>query len=172
MVKKQQGRLRWNVGYTYSRILLKSTGKFSDEIINKGKWFPANFDKPNDLVVTMNFLVSRRFSFSSNYTWSTGRPITYPISTYYMGDIMLIQFSERNKYRVPDYMRLDISATISGNLKSRKIAHPHWIFSVYNLLGRQNVYSVYFRNESNRVQGYKISVFDRAIPSLSFNFDF
>jgi hypothetical protein len=172
MVKKQQGRFRWNVGYTYSRILLKSTGKFRDEIINKGKWFPANFDKPNDLVVTMNFLVSRRFSFSTNYTWSTGRPITYPISTYYMGDIMLIQFSERNKYRVPDYMRLDISATLSGNLRSRKIAHPHWIFSVYNLLGRQNVYSVYFRDEYNRVQGYKISVFDRAIPSLSFNFDF
>jgi hypothetical protein len=89
-----------------------------------------------------------------------------------MGDIMLIQFSERNKYRVPDYMRLDISATLSGNLRSRKIAHPHWIFSVYNLLGRQNVYSVYFRDEYNRVQGYKISVFDRAIPSLSFNFDF
>ncbi|MFH0841653.1 MAG: TonB-dependent receptor [Bacteroidota bacterium] len=172
MIRKPEGRLRWSLAYTFSRILIKSTGSFSDEIINKGKWFPANFDKPNDLVATTSFIFSRRLSFSANYTWSTGRPITYPISTYYTGDIMLIQFSERNKYRVPDYMRLDIAATLNGNLRSRKIAHPHWIFSVYNLLGRQNVYSVFFRNEYNRVQGYKISIFDRAVPSLSFNFDF
>jgi hypothetical protein len=172
MLKKSEGRIRWSVAYTYSRTLLKSTGKFTDEVINKGKWFPANFDKPNDLIVTFNFLFSRRFNFSANYTWSTGRPITYPISTYHLGDLLLMQYSDRNKYRIPDYMRLDLSATISGNLKSKKIAHPHWIFSVYNLFGRQNVYSVYFMNEHNRIQGYKLSVFGQAIPSISFNFDF
>jgi len=69
-------------------------------------------------------------------------------------------------------MRLDISFKFSGNLRSGKIAHPHWIFSVYNVLGRQNVYSVYFRNENDKIVGYKLSVFGRAIPSLSFNFDF
>lgn len=171
-VRKDAGRVRWSLGYTYSRTFLKSIGKFSDEIINYGEWFPANFDKPNDLVATFNFLFSRRFSFSSNYTWSTGRPITYPVSTYYMGDILLVHYSDRNKYRIPDYMRLDISFKFSGNLRSHKIANPHWIFSVYNMLGRQNVYSVYFRNENNVVNGYKLSVFGKAIPSLSFNFDF
>lgn len=171
-VRKDVGRVRWSLGYTYSRTFLKSIGKFSDEIINYGEWFPANFDKPNDLVATFNFLFSRRFSFSSNYTWSTGRPITYPVSTYYMGDILLVHYSDRNKYRIPDYMRLDISFKFSGNLRSHKIANPHWIFSVYNMLGRQNVYSVYFRNENNVVNGYKLSVFGKAIPSLSFNFDF
>jgi hypothetical protein len=69
-------------------------------------------------------------------------------------------------------MRLDLSFKLSGNLKSHKIANPHWIFSVYNLLGRQNVYSIYFKNEKKFVNGYKLSVFGRAIPSLSFNFDF
>ncbi len=172
MIKKSEGRVRYSVAYTYSRTLLKSTGKFGDEIINGGEWFPANFDKPNDLIVTFNYLVSRRFSFSSNYTWSTGRPITYPISTYKLGDLLLMQYSDRNKYRIPDYMRLDLSVTISGNLKSKKIAHPHWIFSVYNVLGRRNVYSVYFRNEHNRIKGYKLSIFGQAIPSVSFNFDF
>jgi outer membrane cobalamin receptor len=171
-IKRDEGRLRWSIGYTYARTFLKSLGKFSDEIINKGEWFPANFDKPNDLVATFNFLFSRRFSFSTNYTWSTGRPITYPVATYYMGDILLVHYSDRNKYRIPDYMRLDLSFKISGNLKSHKIANPHWIFSVYNLLGRQNVYSIYFKNESKKINGYKLSVFGRAIPSLSFNFDF
>jgi hypothetical protein len=171
-LKKDEGRIRWSIGYTYSRTFLKSIGKFSDEIINNGNWFPANFDKPNDLVATFNFLLSRRFSFSTNYTYSTGRPITYPVSTYYMGDILLVHYSDRNKYRIPDYMRLDVSFKVSGNLRSHKIANPHWIFSVYNLLGRQNVYSIYFKNENRLVNGYKLSVFGKAIPSLSFNFDF
>lgn len=171
-VKRDEGRVRWSIGYTYARTFLKSIGKFNDEIINKGEWFPANFDKPNDLVATFNFLFSRRFSFSTNYTWSTGRPITYPVATYYMGDILLVHYSDRNKYRIPDYMRLDLSLKLSGNLKSHKIANPHWIFSVYNLLGRQNVYSIYFKNENKRVNGYKLSVFGKAIPSVSFNFDF
>jgi hypothetical protein len=172
MIKKAEGRVRWSVSYTYARTFLKSIGKFSDEIINNGKWFPANFDKPNDLIATFNYLFSRRFSFSANYTWSTGRPITYPVSTYTTGDIMLIHYSDRNKYRIPDYMRLDLSFKLSGNLRSRKIANPNWIFSVYNLLGRQNVYSVYFKNEDNQIKGYKLSVFGRAIPSVTFNFDF
>jgi hypothetical protein len=172
MVRKTEGRVRWSVGYTYARTFIRSTGKFSDEIINRGEWFPANFDKPHDLAVTFNYLFSRRLSFSANYTYSTGRPITYPIASYHLDNLLLTHYSDRNKYRIPDYMRLDISLKISGNLKSRKIAHPHWIFSVYNLLGRQNVYSVYFRNENNQIQGYKLSVFGKAIPSLSFNFDF
>jgi hypothetical protein len=170
--KKTEGKIRYSVGYTYSRTFIKSVGKFSDEIINSGNWFPANFDKPNDLVATFNYLFSRRFSFSSNYTWSTGRPITYPVSTYRIQDNLLVDYSDRNKYRIPDYMRLDLSFKVSGNLKSKKIANPYWTFSVYNLLGRQNVYSVYFKNEKNVLKGYQLSIFGRAIPSVTFSFDF
>ena len=75
-------------------------------------------------------------------------------------------------YRIPYYSRLDLSIKISGDLKSDKIAQPHWIFSVYNVLGRDNVYSAFFRNVNNTVRGYYLSVFARPIPSLSFNFDF
>ena len=96
LMKKEAGRIQWSAGYTYSRTFLKSTGKFSDEIINRGTWFPANFDKPNDLTFTFNFLFSRRFSMSSSYIWSTGRPITYPVSSYYLGDVLVVQYSDRN----------------------------------------------------------------------------
>ncbi len=170
--KKTEGKVRYSIGYTYARIFIKSLGNFSEEMINSGKWFPANFDKPNDLVVTFNYLLSRRFSFSSNYTWSTGRPITYPVATYHISDKILVHYSDRNKYRIPDYSRLDLSFSVSGNLKSRRIAHPNWTFSVYNLLGRQNVYSIYFKKEGELVKGYKLSVFGKAIPSVTFSFDF
>lgn len=171
-LKKEEGRIRWSFAYTYSRTFLKSTGRFADEIINSGKWFPANFDRPHDLLVTFNYILSRRFSISSGYTYSTGRPITYPETTYYLNDMLVTYYSDRNKYRLPDYSRLDISWTINGNLKAKKIAHPHWVFSIYNVLGRNNVYSVYFNQEASGLTGYKLSVFARAIPSISFNFDF
>ena len=172
VLKKTEGKTRYSIGYTYSRTFIKSIGTFSDEIINSGKWFPANFDKPNDLVVTFNYLFSRRFSFSANYTYSTGRPITYPVATYDISDKLLVTYSDRNEYRIPDYSRLDLSLKVSGNLRSHRIAHPNWTFSVYNFLGRENVYSIYFKNEGNMVNGYKLSVFGRAIPSVTFNFDF
>ncbi len=172
MLKRTEGKVRGSLSYTYARTFLKGTGKFSDEIINDGSWFPSNFDKPHDLILTLNYLVSRRFSLSGNYTWSTGRPITYPIAAYRFNDMLLIHYSERNKYRIPDYSRLDFSFKVSGNLKARKIANPYWTFSVYNLLGRKNVYSVYFKNENNQIKGYKLSVFGQAIPSVTFSFDF
>ena len=172
VLKKTEGKIRYSVGYTYSRTFVQSTGTFSDEIINSGKWFPANFDKPNDLVVTFNYIFSRRISLSSNYTWSTGRPITYPIATYYVSDKLVVTYSDRNKYRIPDYSRLDISLKVSGNLRSHRLAHPYWTFSVYNLLGRQNVYSIYFKKDYLLVRGYQLSVFGRPIPSVTFNFDF
>jgi hypothetical protein len=172
VLKKTEGKMRYSVGYTFSRTLVKSISNFSEEIINSGKWFPANFDKPNDLVITFNYIFSRRFSFSTNYTWSTGRPITFPVATYTMYDNVLVHYSDRNKYRIPDYSRLDISMTMSGNLRAHKLAHPNWTFSVYNLLGRQNVYSIYFKKVGDVYTGYKLSVFGRAIPSVTFSFDF
>ena len=172
VIKKTEGKIRYSIGYTYSSTFIQSLGTFSDEIINSGKWFPANFDRPNDLVVTFNYLFSRRLSFSTNYTYSTGRPITYPIATYDISNKLLVTYSDRNEYRIPDYSRLDFSLRISGNLKSHRIAHPNWTFSLYNCLGKENVYSIYFKRAGDVVQGYKLSVFGRAIPSVTFSFDF
>lgn len=172
MLKRTRGKIRGNISYSFARILLKSTGRSADEIINSGKWFPANYDKPHDLIISLNYLISRRYSLSGSYTWSTGRPVTYPVSTYLINDMLLINYSERNKYRLPDYRRLDLSFRVSGNLRSRKIANPYWTFSVYNLFGRKNVYSVYFLNENNLINGYELSVFGQAIPSVTFSFDF
>jgi hypothetical protein len=172
LLKKPEGRTRWSISYTWSRVLIRSKGNFSEELINSGNWFPANFDRPHDLIITLNYLHSRRVSFSANYNFSSGRPVTYPVSSYLIGDIVLTHYSERNKYRLPDYSRLDLSVRVSGTLKSKKIAHPYWVFSVYNVTGRQNVYSVFFKNVRNTVRGYYLSVFGRPIPSLSLNFDF
>lgn len=170
--KKNKGKTLYCISYTYARSLLKSISSFKDEIINSGDWYPANFDRPNNLVITYQYLYSRRFSFSADYTYFTGRPITIPIATYYVNGIKMMHYSDRNKYRIPDYSRLDFSFKISGNLRSHKIANPNLTFSVYNLLGKENTYSVYFKKFEEIIKGYKLSVFGRAFPTVTLNFDF
>ena len=172
LLKKTQGKLLFSLGYTYSRTYIRSLTTLKEEVINDGNWFPSNFDKPSDLVITLNYLFSRRFSFSTNYTWSTGRPVTYPVSTYNMYDDLLVHYSDRNKYRIPEYSRLDLSFNIAGSLRLHKLANPNWTFSVYNLFGRDNVYSVYFKRDGDEIKGYQLSVFATAVPSVTFSFDF
>jgi len=172
MARKAAGNITWSLGYTYSRIMLRSISPHESEAINSGNWFPASFDRPHDLSVSFNYTVTRRFNFSFNYVYTTGRPVTYPVGTYQSGGLWLIHYSDRNKYRVPDYSRLDISARLLGNLRSKKLMNPSWTFSCYNLLGRANVYSEYFIPDGRNIRAYRLSVFARAIPSLSYSFDF
>jgi len=54
----------------------------------------------NDLVVTFNYLFSRRISSLQIYI-QYGRPITYPIATYDISDKLLVTYSDRNEYRIP-----------------------------------------------------------------------
>jgi hypothetical protein len=172
MVKRSLGKLNLSMSYAYSRILVRSRTKFNSDAINGGNWFPASYDKPNDFSLMLSYLMSRRISCSVNYTYNTGRPITYPVALYENNNLILVQYSDRNKYRIPDYSRLDLSLRFSGSLRSHKIANPAWTFSVFNVLGRENVYSTYFKSTGKTVVGYRLSIFARAIPTVTYSFDF
>jgi hypothetical protein len=172
MIKRSLGKFNLSTSYAYSRVLIKSISKFSSDAINEGNWFPASYDKPHDFSLMLNYLMTRRTSCSVNYTYNTGRPITYPVSLYRNNNMILVQYSDRNKYRIPDYSRLDLSLRLSGNLRSHKVANPAWTFSVYNALGRENVYSVFFKSTGKTVVGYRLSVFAQAIPTVTYSFDF
>lgn len=171
-LKKKSGRLNGWISYTYSRTELKVNGKFSDEKINNGAFYPADYDKPHDLNLVMNYKYSRRFSLTNTFTYSTGRPITYPVAKYSFRDKELIHYSNRNEYRIPDYMRWDFSLNIAGNLKSKKLVDNSWSVGVYNVLGRDNVYSVFFKTSYRGVKGYQLSIFARPIVNVTYNFRF
>jgi len=172
MFRKNFGKTTWHLSYTYSRILLRGISEYDSETINSGNWFPASHDKPHDLSMSLNYTVTRRLNLSLGYVYNTGRPITYPVGSYKIDGIWLINYSDRNKYRVPDYSRLDFSARLKGNLKSKKLMNPSWTFSCYNLLGRANVYSEYFIINGQTVNAYRLSVFARPVPTLTYSFDF
>ncbi|KQX08958.1 TonB-dependent receptor domain-containing protein [Flavobacterium sp. Root420] len=173
LLKKTTGRLNGWIGYTYSRTLIKLDSQFSSEKVNNGDYFPANFDKPHDLSAILNYKFTRRYSLSTNFLYQTGRPITYPIGTYQYGNAQYTLYSDRNAYRIPDYIRLDMGINIEGNHKIKKLAHSFWNISVYNVLGRNNPYSIYFvTDQSGKVKGHKTSIFSIPVPSITYNFKF
>ena len=47
-----------------------------------------------------------------------------------------------------------------------------WVFTVYNLYGRQNPYSVFFKSTKNGLKAYELSVFASPFISLTYNFKF
>ncbi len=170
MVKKQLGMLTGWISYTYSRALLKVDGISEEERVNKGKYFPANFDKPHDLKLVANVKFFRRLNFTTNLVYNTGRPITYPVAYYNFLNVNRVFYSERNEFRIPDYLRLDFAATLNGNLKAKKLNHSSLTFTLYNALGRRNPYSIYFRNEDGVVKGYQMSIFGKPILMITYNF--
>ena len=172
MVKKVNGKLNGWVSYAYSRSFIRTKGTFEDETVNKGNYYPANHDKPHAVNFIGNYKFSRRFNLSLNVIYSTGRPITLPVARYEVDGTPRIFYSDRNQYRVPDYFRTDISINVEGNHKVRKLAHSSWTFAIYNLLGRANPYSVYFTSDNGRIAGYKLSIFARPIPTITYNFKF
>ena len=172
MLKKVSGKTTWQISYTYSRILLRSTSEYESEAINGGAWFPASHDKPHDLGMSLNYVLTRRWNIALSYVYNTGRPVTYPVGMYQTRGQWLVYYSDRNAYRVPYYSRLDLSARLKGNLRSDKFMNPLWTFSCYNLLGRDNVYSEYFIINGNTINAYRLSVFANAIPTITYSFDF
>ena len=170
MMKKKRGRINGWINYTYSRATVLVNGIGPEEKINLGKAYPANYDKPHALNFVFNYDFSHTFSIATNVVYATGRPITYPTGVYYQNSIPIINYSARNEYRIPDYFRMDLSINMEGNLRAKKRKHSSWSFSVYNLFGRDNPYSIYFKQEKGIIKGYKLSIFGSPIFSLSYNF--
>ncbi|MDH3323070.1 MAG: TonB-dependent receptor, partial [Flavobacteriaceae bacterium] len=172
LVKKNKGNLNGWLGYTYSRSLIKLDSKFNEERVNSGDYFPSNYDKPHDFSVVANYKLTKRYSFSMNFIYQTGRPVTYPIGNYVFNNSEYVFYSNRNEFRIPDYYRLDLGINIEGNHKIKKLAHSFWNISVYNVLGRNNPYSVFFVTENGDIKAYQSSIFSVPVPTITYNFKF
>ncbi len=172
LIRKNQGRLNGWLGYTWSRSKQRFDSPYPTERINGGQYFPSNYDRPHDLSLVANYQFTRRYSLSMNFAYQTGRPITYPIGQFVYNNAEYVLYSDRNRYRIPDYIRLDLGVNIEGNHKKEKLAHSFWTVSVYNVLGRNNPYSVYFVTEAGEVKALQSSIFAVPIPSITYNFKF
>ena len=171
MARKTTGRITGWASYSYSRARLKEMGDRGLEGIAKGQWYNAPYDKPHEFKLAANFALTHRYSFSVNVDYSTGRPVTVPIGMYYYGGIYRMAYSERNAYRIPDYFRTDVAFNIDPGHYLKAIAHTTITIGVYNVTGRKNPYSVFFKATSYNLnaQGYILSVFATQIPYINLN---
>ncbi|GAB3800518.1 TonB-dependent receptor [Spirosoma humi] len=173
MVAKKKGELTGWVNYTFARTLNQvNEGVDFQQQINRGDWYRANYDRPHNLNMSLTINQGRTHSFSFNFSYSSGRPYTAPEGFIRYQGRTYPYYNERNQYRLPDYHRLDFAWNIySPSMKNRRW-QGHWTFTVYNLYGRKNVYSIFYRTEGQATNPYRLSIFGAPIPSLTYNFEF
>jgi outer membrane receptor protein involved in Fe transport len=80
-------------------------------------------------------------------------------------------YSERNAYRIPDYFRTDVAFNIDPGHYLKAAFHTTITLGVYNVTGRKNPYSVFFKANSfyGETKGYLLSVFATQIPYINLN---
>ena len=170
MINKPTGQLTGWVSYTYSRSLLQEMNDRGTSTINHGDWYNAPYDKPHEFKLAANYAMTHRFSFSLNVDYSTGRPVTIPNGKYFYGGKWRLAYSDRNSHRIPDYFRIDAAINIDPGHYLKALAHASVTIGVYNVTGRKNPYSVFFKTLPNgQVKGYMLSVFASQVPYINLN---
>ena len=172
--KKPFGKLNGWVSYTFARSLLRQDDGRVAVPLNNGDWYPSEYDRPHEVKAVLNYKFTERYSFSSNFNYATGRPTTLPAGKYYDSHHQkyMPYYTDRNTYRIPDYMRLDVAFNIEPTHKLTTFLHTSFSIGVYNALARKNAYTVYYVTEGTEIKGYKLSVFGTAIPYVSLNIRF
>ena len=165
-LKKRFGKINGWIGYTLS----KTERKFND--INSGQWFLAKQDRTHDVSLVGIYRANERWTFSSTFVYNTGNAVTFPGGKYQLNNTTVFYYPERNSDRMPDYHRLDFSATLEG--KPNKKLQSSWSFGIYNLYNRKNAYSIDFRDDpddKSKTQAVRTTLFG-IIPSVTWNFKF
>jgi hypothetical protein len=165
-IKKKVGRLSGWVSYTLSR-----TERLFTEV-NNDSWYPANQDRTNNLSVVGIYKLNKKWTLSADFVYYTGNAVSWPSGKYEVNGQVAFLYVERNAYRMPSYNRLDIGVTLQG--KKTKKFDSNWNFSVYNVYGRENPYSISFQQDpgdASKTQAVQWALF-RWVPSVTYNFKF
>ncbi len=135
LAQKKFGAFNGWVSYTIGKV------EYTFPAIDNGDPFPATQDRTNEVKLVGSYSLGK-WSFSSTWVYATGQPYTSPESQYFItllnGDTeSYIHVSEKNSYRLPDYHRLDISASYKFANKS---LDGEIGVSVFNLYNNQNIW--------------------------------
>lgn len=166
IVKKKTGRLSGWVGYTLSRTERKIEG------INEDNWYAAKQDRTHDLSVVAIYDITPKLAISALFVYYTGNAVTFPSGKYEVNGETQFLYTERNGYRMPAYHRLDLGLTWMR--KNTDKFESSWNFSCYNVYGRENAYTITFReSETNpgTTEAVRTALF-RWVPAITYNFKF
>ena len=166
LAKKKIGLFSGWVSYTLSKTERKIDG------INDGNWYNAKQDRTHDVSIVTILELNPKWTVSGVFVYSTGNAVTFPTGKYALGEQTIYQYANRNANRMPDYHRLDLSATYEN--KNKKKNAGSWNFSLYNVYGRENAYQISFQDDpsdNSKTQIIQTALF-RWVPSITYNFKF
>lgn len=179
LVRKNTGRLNGWLTYTYSQAEILVNSPYPEDAVFSGSYYPTNFNRPHVLNTIVNYRLNGRITFSANFTYSSGRPVTYAQDKFYVGNLYVPSFVDRNRDEIPDYHRLDLGMTIEPKRRPNQRWENRWTFSLYNAYFRKNPYSVFFQTQnnnnqqvSNRVNAFRLAVIGTMVPSMTYEFKF
>ena len=185
--EKLEGELLYGDGRAYGLelILKKKTGKFNGWIsyclskserkiegINSGNWYNAKQDRSHDLSIVGIYDLTPKLSISALFVFYTGNAITFPSGKYSIEGQSQFLYTTRNGSRMPNYHRLDLG--VNWVRKNTDKYESSWNFSIYNAYGRENAYTIAFREKEgnpNVTEAVQTSLF-RWIPAITYNFKF
>ena len=82
------------MSYTFARSLIRTPESiFAEEVVNDGEWFPADFDQPHRVNLNLQWKMSPTASMQFNFTFRSGRPISFPTEAYGIEEIVVSNFS-------------------------------------------------------------------------------
>ncbi len=174
LIRKNEGRFTGWVAYTLSKAEQRTLGgNAGGPGINNGDWYNSAFDRTHDLSITGAYQLNDKWTFSSNFVFQTGRPVTYPNGQYQYEGQSIASYSNRNSDRLPAYHRLDVSATYKPNRKPNRRWKGEWVFGIYNLYNQKNAASISFaQNENLGVNEATRTAIFAMVPSVTYNFKF
>jgi len=166
IVKKKEGKFTGWASYCLSKTERKIEG------INNFNWYNAKQDRTHDISLVGIYDITKKLSVSALFIFYTGNAITFPSGKYSINGTTQFLYTQRNNYRMPNYHRLDLG--LNWIRKNTDKYESSWNFSVYNAYGRENAYTINFRENAenpNITEAVQVSLF-RWIPAISYNFKF
>ncbi|NJK83347.1 MAG: hypothetical protein HC912_05535 [Saprospiraceae bacterium] len=183
--------LKFNMWLSYTL----SWNRRQFENINNGAWYFHQYDRRNNLSLTLDYRLKNNWRLSSNFVYQTGSWITLPTAFQIGGqflDYINIEdrlgedlsfppitnvITQRNNQKLPDYHRLDVSFIKTKTTKKRQ-RPAQWAFGIYNLYGRKNAYNIILsgrgiispdiENSIRNINPYGVAAFS-IVPSISYN---
>jgi len=135
LAQKKYGKYNGWVSYTLGEVMYNFPIYGPDD-------FPANHDVTHEFKI-VNMYKWKKWVFSATWIYGTGKPYTAPTGAYDLtmadGSVSsFITIGDKNTFRLPDYHRLDIAATMEFNMGDHALGSLG--FSIFNLYNRTNTW--------------------------------
>ena len=167
-IEKPTGKFTGRLSYNYGK------SDYKIDVINQGRWYPYRFDKTHSLTMLSNLQLTSNLSVSGTFLYSTGRPVTLPEGYYHISGIPFPYWEGRNKYRLPDYHRLDFGVKYSPNILKRWTRGYKTTIdvSLYNVYDRRNIHTINFNQGKNMLFEQIGQSTYGFMPSININVEF